>query len=207
MCRWKEWCLFLLKNYSNSRFISKSLVSSFTCNTTPESLKTCPNTTRIGLLKLLTALESAFLWRTVGRPNRRGLDAELLVLGIMWYRRWFWAVWEGSRPADDYEIIPSFRMRRRRGEKCNSNNANNTNNNNNNDYNDNHLTTRDSYNRFSRSQSKQQIIQADEHNPFDKSVIVISMPNGDFFGRKTTKTFSINKQGVYKVHLYAEWVH
>ena len=96
-------------------------------------------------------------------------------------------------PADDYEIIPSFRMRRRggavnvNGNVNNVSNANNTNNNNNNDYTDNHLTTRDSYNRFSRSQSKQQIIQADEHNPFDKSVIVISMPNGDFSVGKRQK--------------------
>lgn len=82
MCRWKEWCLFIAKNYSNSRFISKSLWCprlhairhpnpSKPLRTSPARPPQTPHRLGIGFGGVL-----------LGRPNRRGMDAELLVFGV-----------------------------------------------------------------------------------------------------------------------------
>jgi len=135
-----------------------------------------------GLLKLLTALESALAAYCSDGQIVVGWMLSFWFLGYNMISAMIWWQFERreSRPADDYEIIPSFRMRRRGG-------TGNNNPNNQNILNDPGVS-RDSFKRFSRSQSthKQQQ-QADELNPFDKSVIVISMPSGDFSVGKRQK--------------------
>ena len=142
-----------------------------------------------GLLKLLTALESALAAYCSDGQVVVGWMLSCWFLGYNVISGMIWWQFERReiRPADDYEIIPSFRMRRRGAN--NTNNTNTNNNNNNNSIGINHTFSRDSFKRFSRSQSlhKQQLQQPDDQNPFDKSVIVISMPNGDFSVGKRQK--------------------
>ena len=134
-----------------------------------------------GLLKLLTALESALAAYCSDGQIVVGWMLSCWFLGFNVISAMIWWQFERreSRPADDYEIIPSFRMRRR------GTGANSLQNNQLNDP----AVSHDSFKRFSRSQSlnKQHQQQADEQNPFDKSVIVISMPNGDFSVGKRQK--------------------
>lgn len=138
-----------------------------------------------GLLKLLSALESAFSAYcsdgqiVVGWMLGCWFLGYNLISGVIW---WQFERRE-TRTPDDYEIIPSFRMRRRTGGQHNNNPTNTGNSSVLNDP----SVSRDSFKRSSLSRSHQKQQQADEQNPYDKSVIVISMPNGDFSVGKRQK--------------------
>lgn len=130
-----------------------------------------------GLLKLLKAFESALAAYCSDGQIVVGWMLSCWFLGFNVISGMIWWQFErrDSRPADDYEIIPTFRMRRRgNGAQISTTNISNNNNPNN--------------QRFSRSQSINRLQQqADDQNPFDKSVIVINMPNGDFSVGKRQK--------------------
>lgn len=134
-----------------------------------------------GILKLLKAFESAL---SAYYSDGQIVVGWMLSCWFLGYNVISAAIWwqferREQRVPDDYEIIPSFRMRRR---------ANSTSRMTENDP----TVSHDSFKRFSKSQQQhqqQQTHATDPQNPFDKSVIVISMPNGDFSVGKRQKTF------------------
>lgn len=128
-----------------------------------------------GLLKLLRALESALAAYCSDGQIVVGWMLGCWFLGYNVISAMIWWQFERreSMPADDYEIIPSFRMRRR-GASGNPNHNS-------------HNTTRNTASNNNPRSYKQQQQQADDQNPFDKSVIVINMPNGDFSVGKRQK--------------------
>lgn len=135
-----------------------------------------------GLLRLLSALQSAFSAYYSDGQIVVGWMLSCWFLGYNVISAVIWWQFERreQRLADDYEIIPSYRLRRR---GINSSNPLSTA--------TNELLldpaiSRDSFKRLSKSQLQQ---ISEPQNPFDKSVVVITMPNGDFSVGKRQKVF------------------
>lgn len=129
-----------------------------------------------GILRLLTAFESALSAYYSDGQIVVGWMLSCWFLGYNLISAVIWWQFERreQRVADDYEIIPSFRLRRR---GLTSNNSSGTNLN----------QTGEIHEHGNKSSKNDQ--QSDHQNPFDKSVIVISMPNGDFSIGKRQKVF------------------
>lgn len=131
-----------------------------------------------GLLRLLTAFQSALSAYYSDGQIVVGWMLSCWFLGYNVISAVIWWQFERREPrtVDDYEIIPSFRLRRR---GTNSSNPLAT------AANDPAIAI-NSFKRLSKSQLQQ---ITEPQNPYDKSVIVISMPNGDFSVGKRQKLF------------------
>ena len=136
-----------------------------------------------GLLRLLAAFQSALSAYCSDGQIVVGWMLSCWFLGYNVISAVIWWQFERreQRLADDYEIIPSCRLRRRGGGGVNSSNPLSTARN---EFLSDPAISRDSFKRLSKSQLQQ---IAEPHNPFDKSVVVISMPNGDFSVGKRQK--------------------
>lgn len=126
-----------------------------------------------GLLRLLSAFESALSAYYSDGQIVVGWMLSCWFLGYNLISAVIWWQFERRelRVADDYEIIPSFRLRRRGNSSNTSLNQTVE------------IVTESSKKKAGKTD------QADQHNPFDKSLIVISMPNGDFSVGKRQKVF------------------
>jgi hypothetical protein len=131
-----------------------------------------------GLLRLLSAFESALSAYYSDGQIVVGWMLSCWFLGYNLISAVIWWQFERreQRVADDYEIIPSFRLRRRGTTTANSSAINL-----------NQSTTVEVTQGTSKKSVKND--QSELQNPFDKSVIVISMPNGDFSVGKRQKVF------------------
>lgn len=134
-----------------------------------------------GILRLLTAFESALSAYYSDGQIVVGWMLSCWFLGYNMISAVIWWQFERreQREADDYEIIPSFRLRRR-GLGGNNSSATNL-----------HQQTVEITDQNTEAAYKKSTKndQSDAQNPYDKSVIVISMPNGDFSVGKRQKVF------------------
>lgn len=133
-----------------------------------------------GLLRLLTAFESALAAYYSDGQIVVGWMLSCWFLGYNVISAVIWWQFERreAREADDYEIIPSYRLRRR----GNSANPLSTATNELHDP----SVAHDSFKKLSKSQLQH---ISEPQNPYDKSVVIISMPNGDFSVGKRQKVF------------------
>lgn len=135
-----------------------------------------------GLLRLVTALQSAISAYYSDGQIVVGWMLSCWFLGYNVISAVIWWQFERreQRLADDYEIIPSYRLRRRGINSSNPLSAAT------NELVPDPAISRDSFKRLSKSQLQK---ISEPYNPFDKSVVVITMPNGDFSVGKRQKVF------------------
>lgn len=140
-----------------------------------------------GLLRLLTAFESALSAYCNDGQIVVGWMLSCWFLGYNVISAVIWWQFERreQRVPDDYEIITSFRMRRRGNSATRMTELAGT------SHND-PTVSHDSFKRTKTGVKSTTITSSNEpQNPFDKSVIVISMPNGDFsVGKKQKVLFN-----------------